>query len=338
MSSYRNQITPENYETWFIDYLDGHMQPDQKQQLFLFLEQHPHLKHELESIRETAIPVPAEFNYPHKNRLMKSSAAGTDLPETDYLLVKEIEEGLTPAEAGRLNSLTERFPEIGEDARRYKKTILIAPHVVYGKKKSLLRKRAGWIWPLAQGSIAAAVVITFMISRHDFFTPEKPVPLSPNLSQTKPVELHRSLVEVPVTNKTAPTVQDGSTLVSNALNTAATAPLLLPREEPVAFITLSGLNTQLTTSPIDAYEMGLAMMIPDLMENQKIQVAQDFALVDQPAPAEPSRSGDTNLVSWLVQKRLPFRKIYDTEGKLVAINLKSGDFEISQRLPKWYTR
>ena len=63
-------ITRNNYESYFIDYLDGNLSPVKLRELNAFLLLNPDLAEQLEELPTNRLKVP-EINYPNKSLLRK---------------------------------------------------------------------------------------------------------------------------------------------------------------------------------------------------------------------------------------------------------------------------
>jgi hypothetical protein len=113
---------------------------------------------------------------------------------------------------------------------------------------------------------------------------------------------------------------------------------IINKVAPAPVITNRAIQLQTAPIQVDAYEEGLAMMIPTYIDNQRLQDVTEL-VAEEPVVASSSVfERGTEFISDLAQKELGIRKVYDDEGKVVAVNVKSGDFELSQRLPRLFRR
>ncbi len=354
MSMMQHYITRQNYEEWFMDFLDGNMSPERKVLLFEFLSLNTDLKSELEALQPVEFPKPQIPAYPDKHRLFRTSSANMDLPETDFLLIKKMEEGLTEQETKRLAQLEHFYPAIKTEEQLYSKTKIEPPVIVYGKKKTLIRKRATWVWPVLQAT--AAAILLFLIipgkTNVDDFTQNKDYtalseiqnrqnrlnPISNEttnkivskeaINTTTPISLPSEIIQKTSSSQTEKSVDYLPPTTENAFS----------KMEPIESIATTGFSFQVSSLQTEAYEKGLAVMIPTFINNQRMQNAIEI-VPDENAIADASileRGAD--LLTRLTQKELAFRKVYDTDGNVVAINVKSGEFEMSQRLPRLLRR
>jgi len=352
MSMMQNYITRQNYEEWFMDFLDGNMSPGRKVLLFEFLSLNADLKSELDALQLVEFPKPQMPAYPDKHRLFRTSSANMDLPETDFLLIKKMEEGLTEEESKRLAQLEHLYPAIKTEEQLYTKTKIEPPVIVYGKKKRLIRKRATWVWPVLQATAAAAILLFLIIpgkTNIDNFTQNKDyTALSEIQNRLNPIlnEANDNIASQEANNTTTPiSLQNEIIQKTSSSQTEKPVDYLPPttenafsKMEPIEPIATTGFSFQVSSIQTEAYEKGLAVMIPTFINNQRMQNAIEI-VPDENAIADASileRGAD--LLTRLTQKELAFRKVYDTDGNVVAINVKSGEFEMSQRLPRLLRR
>lgn len=68
------KITINNYEEYALDYLDGHLSPDDHQQFLLFLDDHPEIKDIMENLEGVKLPV-FSVGMPGKNKLYRNAGA-----------------------------------------------------------------------------------------------------------------------------------------------------------------------------------------------------------------------------------------------------------------------
>lgn len=359
MSMMQHYITRQNYEEWFMDFLDGNMSPERKLLLFDFLSLNADLKSELEALQPVEFPKPQIPTYPGKHRLFRTSSANMDLPETDFLLIKKMEEGLTEQETKRLAQLEHFYPAIKTEEQLYNKTKIEPPVIVYGKKKRLIRKRATWVWPVLQATAAAAILLFLIIpdkTNVDNFTQNKDYTALSEIQNRQnrlnliSNETNENIASQEANNTKSPnslpreiirknSVQEPSLQTENPVDyLPSTTDNTFLKMEPVEFIAITDFSFQVSSIQTEAYEKGLAVLIPTFINNQRMQNAIEI-VPDENSIADASileRGAD--LLSRLTQKELAFRKVYDTDGNVVAINVKSGEFEMSQRLPRLLRR
>lgn len=64
-------INRNNYEMYFLDYLEGNLDPVMEEELKTFLANHPDLSAELEQYRNITLSAP-DVHFPYKHHLRKT--------------------------------------------------------------------------------------------------------------------------------------------------------------------------------------------------------------------------------------------------------------------------
>lgn len=154
-------ITRYNYESFFIDYLDGNLNNKQMADLELFLQQNPDLAAELQEIE--AVPFTADLPQAsfEAKALLKKSPIDDQMSYTDYLIVAKTEHEITANETRELNKLTAKQPQITNALAQSKQALLAPNHFVRFERKSHLKKQATILKTIWYSTIplAAAVML-----------------------------------------------------------------------------------------------------------------------------------------------------------------------------------
>ncbi len=129
-------INRTNYELYFLDYLDGNLNPNQKAELFEFLERHPDLNAELDEVKDMVLE---KVNKPHpeKEFLYKSKIHQKNIDE--YFIAYH-ERDLTPADYQEVDDFLEQHPEEYVQFKLFKKLKLIPDESIQYKSKKALKK------------------------------------------------------------------------------------------------------------------------------------------------------------------------------------------------------
>ena len=276
MNSELKNISINNYEIWIIDYLDGNLD-NEKEKLFLhFMDKNPDLKKEFDLMRSITLN-PEKVNFDKKHLLFKSTNPAFDMPESDYLMIKELEEGLSAEEHKRLSELKETYPTLNEDAETYKSTKLQPGKIVYLHKNALLKTNRILRIMISVGSVAAAALLFFMlIPRSDNLRVDEPVIVS---SSSEPVI--ENTITVPQTAdideeqpETTAFVKDGNQYIAQSVENdeieETTGGETFVRQELIASISISHIEPLPQHREINVYEMGLNTMIPQYIDNMRL--------------------------------------------------------------------
>jgi hypothetical protein len=149
-------ITRDNYEPYFLDFLEGNLKEDQIDQFLDFLELNPDLKEELQLLENMTLPE-EQIDFSGKEHLYKTSADFKAATETK--MIASLEGDLESNEKKLFESQLEGHPELKSEYELFSKTILSPdPSVKFPNKKSLYRKSGNRII-LTLAARAAAVII-----------------------------------------------------------------------------------------------------------------------------------------------------------------------------------
>ncbi|MEE4197713.1 MAG: hypothetical protein V2I54_08720 [Bacteroidales bacterium] len=133
-------INRNNYEVFFMDYLDGNLSPSEEEQLWIFLRQNPDLKLELESFEN--VPLPDSFApFPSKSALQRTSLSGSHQDSNfDDLCIGYLEGDLNPGEKAAFEEFLEVQPQRKREFQRYLQVRLKADQSVTFPHKQRLKK------------------------------------------------------------------------------------------------------------------------------------------------------------------------------------------------------
>ncbi len=157
-------LTRNNYEVWFLDYLDGQLSDEQLETLLDFLELNPDLKAELQGVSGVSLS-PGQETIGNKEMLVKTAEDIPGISSIDQLCIARMENDLSPAEARNFDSRLSSDAALKENYAALKLTRLDpAEQIVYPYKKELLQKtRVLAPWIITAVSAAAVLVIALLI-------------------------------------------------------------------------------------------------------------------------------------------------------------------------------
>ena len=155
------KITRQNYEAFFIDYLEGTLDEKRVNQFIEFLQKNPDLKEEL-SLFEPISLIPENTSFASKDTLYKDKFDVES--EFNTAAIAQLEGDISPSEAKNFEAYLAAHPEKQASAKQFRKTILTAdPTLTFQHKNKLYRKPAGRIVFFWAGRIAAVLVLAFAI-------------------------------------------------------------------------------------------------------------------------------------------------------------------------------
>ncbi|MFT3904064.1 MAG: hypothetical protein QM727_12885 [Niabella sp.] len=150
----QEKINMDNYESWFLLYVDGELSPAQMQQVEAFAANHPHLCKELDLLLQTVCHEDEPVVFMDKNKLLKTTE---DLSDEQLILFLDNE--LTQEDAARIQSNND--PQLAQRLALLRKTYsepdrkIVFPH----KEKLYKHTRVVSLLPKFMMSAAAIAVI-----------------------------------------------------------------------------------------------------------------------------------------------------------------------------------
>jgi anti-sigma factor RsiW len=129
-------ITRQNYESFFLDYLENRLTPELRQEVEAFLLVHTDLQMEMESLQEGLdAAYPTEANFLFKDALRKEESSC--LARHEELLLKELDGTLSAAERTEWEELKKTHTEWQELSAYFPSTVLRPVSVSLDEKESM---------------------------------------------------------------------------------------------------------------------------------------------------------------------------------------------------------
>ena len=136
-------VNRDNYESWFLDYLDGRLDAGQTGMLMSFLEFNPDLKEELEGMELLKLEA-AGTEYDLKASLRKPASSptpGNIIENFEDYCISCIEKQISPAEESMMKEIMEKDTGKRDMFSLYQATILKADESIIYPSPSRLRRR-----------------------------------------------------------------------------------------------------------------------------------------------------------------------------------------------------
>lgn len=147
-------ITRDNYESYFMDYLEDNLPVNMIDQFLDFLNQNPDLKEELHQFEEVNLPG-EHVVFPEKKQLYKSAAEQNLWLETNCIAYQEGD--LDAHESKAFETYLAAHPELKKEQDLFAKARLIPDTKIYFPGKRKLYRKSGTT--LAMNWVARAVAI-----------------------------------------------------------------------------------------------------------------------------------------------------------------------------------
>ncbi len=149
-------VTRDNYESFFLDFLEGNLEENRVDQFLDFLEENPDLKEELQLFDTIRLPE-EQILFQDKNILYKSEADSKQIIENKAIAY--FEGDLDDNERKLFEAYLSAYPELETEYRLFTKTRLIPDLGIKYPNKQKLYKKSGYTVFLNWAARAAAVVV-----------------------------------------------------------------------------------------------------------------------------------------------------------------------------------
>jgi hypothetical protein len=165
-----NTITRHNYESYLLDYIEGHLDQTLKREMEKFLVQNPDIKNEVEDFEDLRL-LSEDIKFQNKTELLKSEfSEKIGIPYFDYLCIADIEKEITTDEKRELKSMIRGKQKYAEVYLKYKNTKLQPIENIIFPSKSQIKKRVLPMVFKTFGSVAAAIIVLVIgINKSEIF-------------------------------------------------------------------------------------------------------------------------------------------------------------------------
>ena len=154
------RINLQNYEEYFVSYLDGELSSQEVAEVEFFLQQHPGLKAELNAFKLTMLSGDEEISFPKKELLKK----GITLVNYEDYFIRKVEGDLSPSEAIDLSAFMNQHPELQREMNAYAATKLIADSSTVFPNKNSLKRRDRRVIPMyVRYGVVVALAASLML-------------------------------------------------------------------------------------------------------------------------------------------------------------------------------
>lgn len=137
------KINKKNYEVYFIDFLDGKLNKNDIDEIFMFLEHNPQYKEEFDNLSSLETLIPDNVNFPNKNSLKKNINIINDNNVETYIIAS-LEGDLNNEEQKAFDVFCKQNPQITNTIKQFQNTKAKPDTSVVFPNKSAL-KRANFI-------------------------------------------------------------------------------------------------------------------------------------------------------------------------------------------------
>lgn len=316
-----------NYEAFYLDFLEGTLSEEDTALFLKFMEEHPELRLEDDSL----VAMDDEFvalDQAFKENLKQVNFNETviSLNNAEQFLIAQTEGLLSSTKNAELNVFLAQDPSFLHAQRVYAHTKMNPDlSIVYADKSSLKQARRVALWPILSLAAAASVAVFFFIGNPSL-----------EFGQTagSTAKIHLKGVKKPSSTKENPTSTNGATSVELPSvfveTTSKENPVLastnpvhnLPNMNRLKVKKLNGIALRDNENDIEE------QTFPSVNNSVKSEmVASNYGFQDMKNPIKPI----TNRLSDVVKQEVDFRTAKATERTPGGFYLKIGKLEISHR-------
>lgn len=158
-------INRNNYEQYFLDFIEGRLSPALRKELEQFLRANPDLKKELEEFENLSFAESRAIEFSEKFSLKKNFIPVASIDENNYrdFLIGEIENDLSAEEKKNLETFLVKNPFVEREQKIFRNTLLIPDKKIIFPDKRGLKKtvviRVHWQQAAAAVAIAASILL-----------------------------------------------------------------------------------------------------------------------------------------------------------------------------------
>lgn len=155
------KITRDNYEIYFLDYMESNLDESLVDEFIEFLNQNPDLKEELQLFECVTVPH-EEIEFSGKQKLYKTEIGSSAVD--DQKVIAWLEGDLDPEESKSFEEWMNMHPENRKTADQYLSTKLVADlSIEYPQKSKLYRQPSIRAWFTMASRVAAILLVALAI-------------------------------------------------------------------------------------------------------------------------------------------------------------------------------
>lgn len=324
-----------NYEAFYLDFLEGNLNEEETALFLAFMEAHPELKLEDESLFPVESEL-AQLDDAFKQNLKQVSFVDTpiSLSNVEQFLIAQTEGQLSASKSAELDAFVKNKPELVAAQRLYTASHLQADLMVtYTDKNSLKRKKTIVLWPYVSLALAASLTAVLF---YVFYTGNQLLKNGPTnvivKTDTTTVNPDGKNKQLEQNNLDYNAVQSTDKNDFVALTTPTTNPSnLIPEKEErpaqIDRLNLKGIKTLKNKKPdLEIIERNPADLAVKTVNTQSADIAY-MGFQDMKNPIKPI----TNRLGDAVKQEVDFRTAKATEERSGGFYFKIGKLEVSHR-------
>lgn len=276
-------INRNNYETYFLLWVDGELSPEEMVAVERFIDNNPDLAEELALLQDTKLIPEEQIIFTGKSQLLKQSTNDITLDNYESWFLLFVDNELSLADRQKVELFVLQHPDLQASFELFMQTKLAPEEWVFNNKEVLYKKEEQkrpvvymrWLRYAAAAAVIGLVATVWMIApTNQLKTPieingaqpevvgTQPAINSSNRSEQKVEAPKRNLVQLDpqasaqISNSPIKTIVEQPSTSSNSLATISNSEPLKKEEQAVAYIESSPIST-IKTAPATNLIAGL---------------------------------------------------------------------------------
>lgn len=330
------KISIFNYEAFYLDFLEGNLSKEDSLLLLKFLEHHPELKVEDETLvtmEDEALQLDAQFKADLKQ--ISFDETGITTLNVEKFLIAETENLLSTQKQNELNQFVGKDKSLIKLRKMYASTHLVADNsIIFANKKSLKQNKRIVLWPYLAMAAASVAILLFLWNSTTNVVDPITAPITSN-SKTPVKKDQQKQQEIP--NKKSSQSNEKENYLAPINEIVDQNPIVIAQVNPVnnkrnSNPAIDGIKHRKvkTLNPsrreLEIIENNtVAQATPQTFEKEEEYTMLGFNEMNNPIKPITSRLGD------VVKQEVDFRTAKATEKQSGGFYLKIGKLEISRR-------
>lgn len=341
------KININNYEAYLLDHFEGNLPETLSVDLLRFLEENPQIDVDWDGFETIALKAEHAV-FENKHQLYRIGSELMGLSKADFLMVKQLEEGLTVDEKLQLDGLVKANLTLAEEVKQMA-CARLSPGIELFEAKSNIKRLSRWsLFTLQRARQVAAILLVALMATTVWLVVPSGKNDEPFLASTLPND--QSAVDEKVVTEGVmpmdlvvetielkknhhPSASLKAALANNKKEDSAKPVTLLVARQPMEPLEPRPANVGQSKVNVNAYELGVNHMMPlyvALLQNDKTIRAEP--LVTE-APRNLSLlEGGIKVLNVLSGSDIRLNKELDNSGKVVAYSVQTENAIINKQV------
>ncbi len=158
------KVNRNNYEEFFLLYADDELNPQQRAEVELFVQQNPDMAAELEIFQQMKLEPEDGIVFPDKSILFKTTDVDININNYEEFFLLYIDRELDAAASDKVENFVLQHPRLQEEFTLLKQTVLQPEAITFADKSSLYRKEERKVGYLYFTRVAAAAALIGLVA------------------------------------------------------------------------------------------------------------------------------------------------------------------------------